>query len=161
MRLGIKIAATLFGIGLAGAAEAQSSLPDPRITPGSLNPAVTQENIDQTICVRGWTKTVRPPENYTYNLKRRQIRALHYANQSSHPYEEDHLIPLGLGGNPSDPSNLWPEPWDPADGWGAHKKDVLEGHLMDLVCAHRLALADAQRAIAANWEQAYRDYVGE
>ena len=36
-------------------------LPDPVDTPGAINPKVTQDNIHQTICVQGWTKTVRPP----------------------------------------------------------------------------------------------------
>jgi len=38
-----------------------------------LNPAVTQSTIDQTICVSGWTATVRPPESNTESLKRKQI----------------------------------------------------------------------------------------
>ena len=28
--------------------------------PGATNPAVTQDNIKSTICVSGWTKTIRP-----------------------------------------------------------------------------------------------------
>ena len=36
-------------------------IPDPRFTPGAINPDVTQENIDSTICVPGFTKTIRPP----------------------------------------------------------------------------------------------------
>jgi hypothetical protein len=53
---------------------AQSSLPDPALTPGAINPAVTQDDIESTICVRGWTRTVRPPRQYTEGLKREQIR---------------------------------------------------------------------------------------
>ena len=41
------------------------SRPDPRCTPGALNPAVTQANIRQTICQDGWTDTIRPPESVT------------------------------------------------------------------------------------------------
>ena len=33
------------------------SRPDPRCTPGALNPAVTQADIRQTICQEGWTDT--------------------------------------------------------------------------------------------------------
>ncbi|MGW4994883.1 hypothetical protein ACWEQ3_46110 [Streptomyces mirabilis] len=36
-------------------------LPDSSCTPGSYNPNVTQSNIHSTICVSGWTATVRPP----------------------------------------------------------------------------------------------------
>jgi hypothetical protein len=47
------------------AALAQSALPDRTRTPGALNPKVTQATIGTTICVRGWTQTVRPPQaNY-------------------------------------------------------------------------------------------------
>jgi hypothetical protein len=106
---------------LSGAAWAQSSLPDPQRTPGAVNPEVTQGAIDRTICVRGWTRTVRPPQNYTYALKRQQIAG--YADRRAADYEEDHLIPLSLGGAPYDPRNLWPEPRYPADAWTADEKD--------------------------------------
>jgi hypothetical protein len=59
-----------------------SALPDPRRTPGAVNPAVTQANIDSTICVRGWTRTVRPPERYTESLKRQQMREYGYTDVS-------------------------------------------------------------------------------
>ena len=49
------------------------SLPDPGMTPGALSPAVTEATIETTICVRGWTRNVRPPAEYTEELKRRQI----------------------------------------------------------------------------------------
>ena len=48
-------------------------LPDPGTTPGATDPAVTQANIRETICIKGYTKTVRPPAHYTSKMKRRQI----------------------------------------------------------------------------------------
>lgn len=138
---------------------AQASLPDPNRTPGAINPAVTQENIQATICVRGWTRTLRPPREFTDRLKRRQIREYGYRDRRPSHYEEDHLIPLDLGGAPSDPRNLWPEPRYPRDGWTADKKDELEATLARLVCADELPLATARAAIARDWEQAYRRYV--
>jgi hypothetical protein len=57
---------------------AQSSLPDPALTPGAINPAITQSDIQSTICVRGWTRTVRPPRQYTDRLKAEQIREYGY-----------------------------------------------------------------------------------
>ena len=42
---------------------------DPVRTPGVLNPNVTQATIGSTICVPGWTRTVRPPVEYTNALK--------------------------------------------------------------------------------------------
>lgn len=70
----------------------REALPDPALTPGRLAASVTQANIHRTICVRGWTRTVRPPEWYTEKLKRRQIREYGYADRRLGDYEEDHLL---------------------------------------------------------------------
>jgi hypothetical protein len=40
---------------------ARGALPDPACTPGALNPDVTPATIGATICMSGWTATVRPP----------------------------------------------------------------------------------------------------
>src|SRR5437588_755269 len=66
----------------------------------------------------------------------------------------------GLGGAPSDPRNLWPEPRTSPDGWGADRKDEVEFALNQLVCSGRLPLREAQRAIATDWIAAYLRYVG-
>ena len=109
------------------------------LTPGVLNPAVTQASIRDTICVPGWTGTVRPPVSYTNDLKQRQMRAygLHGALSS---YQEDHLISLELGGHPTDPRNLWPEPYPRAAA-----VDAIENELNRKVCSGELTLAEAQR----------------
>lgn len=132
-------------------------LPNPQLTPGVTNPVVTQANIHQTICVRGWTKTIRPPEEYTYQLKKSQIAEYGYTDHYLRDYEEDHLIPLELGGNPNDPHNLWPEPRQ--SEWGSGRKDELENALNALVCSEQLPLSVAQQAIAQNWIEAYKRYV--
>ena len=119
----------------ASGARAQSSLPDASRTPGAINLAVMQKTIGETICVRRWTHMVRPPVGYTVELKRQQIAAFGYRDRRLSHYEEDHLIPLGLGGAPSDPRNLWPEPRTPPDGWGADRKDELELALNQLACS--------------------------
>jgi hypothetical protein len=59
--------------GGGGEFRAQIGLPNPALTPGATNPDVTQDTISTTICVPGWTKTVRPPISYTNPLKRRLI----------------------------------------------------------------------------------------
>jgi len=102
------------------------ALPDPDRTPGALNPDVRQETIQSTICVRGWTRSVRPPSQYTSALKRRQMRDLEYEDPRVSDYEEDHLIALSLGGAPYAEKNLWPEPRASADGWNAELKDEHE-----------------------------------
>jgi hypothetical protein len=109
------------------------------LTPGVLNPVVTQDTIRTTICRSGWTRTVRPPVSYTNVLKRTQMHAYGLRGPPS-AYQEDHLISLELGGNPTDPRNLWPEPYPRASA-----VDRIENDLNHRVCAGSLALADAQR----------------
>ena len=120
-------------------------LPDPRCTPGALNPAVTQSDIDETICVAGWTDRVRPPEAVTETEKRASMVAYDYS-ASIRDYEYDHLVPLELGGAVNDPRNLWPEP-----GASPNPKDQVEEELNRAVCDGRLRLHRAQRAIATDW----------
>ena len=92
-----------------GTCQARGSLPDPHCTPGALNPDVTQASIGQTICVSGWTKTVRPSESITHDEKLASMAA-YGDGGSTGDYEYDHLVPLELGGAVNDPRNLWPEP---------------------------------------------------
>jgi hypothetical protein len=116
---------------------------DPAITPGALNAAVTQATIGMTVCVRGWTATIRPPTDYTNHLKVVQLREYGFPGGPA-DYQEDHFISLGLGGNPTDPRNLWPEPWT-----RARAVDTIERRLHDDLCAGRRSLADVQDRIAA------------
>jgi hypothetical protein len=135
-------------------------LPIAKYTPGAINPAVTQENIHSTICVPGYTKTIRPPSSYTTKLKIKQLSSFPYLvfnNLNTKDFEEDHLISLELGGSPTDPKNLWPEPY--ASTSGARVKDKLENVLHSLVCDGSILLASAQKAISANWYAAYLKYV--
>ena len=80
------------------------------LTPGVLNPAVTQQTIRSTICVSGWTRTVRPAVSYTNHLKEVGLGQYGLSGPVA-AYQEDHLVSLELGGNPTDPRNLWPEPY--------------------------------------------------
>jgi hypothetical protein len=119
-------------------------LPIVSVTPGATNPAVTQANIQQTICKANYTATIRPPASYTTKLKISQLAITYakvYTDKTPASYEEDHLISLELGGNPTDPKNLWPEPWNGTSG--AHAKDVIENALHKAVCAGKLSLAAA------------------
>src|SRR6266853_638313 len=115
----------------------QISRPNAESVPGATNPDITQANISETICKQGWsTRSIRPPSSYTSALKRTQLRAYgdtttndlprvptkngrstrpditKCVERSANPacYEEDHLISLELGGDPTSPANLWAEP---------------------------------------------------
>ncbi len=136
-----------FALG-ATTAFAAGTVPDYSPPPGTINPQVTQSNINTTICVRGWTKTVRPPVQYTDALKVTQIAARHYTDTTTSDYEEDHWIPLEIGGNPTDPSNLWPQPYANVGPAGdARLKDKLENALNAAVCGGEMTLADAQHCL--------------
>jgi hypothetical protein len=57
-------------------------------------------------------------------------------------YEEDHLIPLELGGATRNPKNLWPEPIEQSK-----RSHPLERALEHKVCTGTLTLAAARRQI--------------
>jgi hypothetical protein len=150
-----------FGAPAPSVARSPVGLPDPKRTPGSINPSVTPDNLATTICTSGWTATIRPPNAYTSALKLAQIVEYGYADRSPSHYQEDHLVPLELGGAPRDPANLWPEPNEIilADGTkvGSDAKDNLENYLRGRVCAGAMPLGDAQRLIAGDWIAAWTD----
>jgi hypothetical protein len=92
---------------------------------------------------------VRPPAKYTNALKVQQIAEYGYTDTNVRDYEEDHFIPLELGGNPTDRENLWPEL-----GPSTNPKDIVEGKLHRLVCSGQMTLSDAQQRIRTNWKTA-------
>ena len=140
-------------------ATSNTYLPIASITPGATDPNVTQTNIGSTICVSGYTATVRPSSAYTKSLKITQLQGSYsrYSDLKTGDFEEDHLISLEIGGSPSSPKNLWPEPYK--GSYGARLKDQLENKLHSLVCSGGLPLKAAQDAISTNWIAAYLKYV--
>src|SRR5262249_3723350 len=140
-------------------------------TPGAAHTHVAQNNINETICLSGWTKTIRPSSSFTTTLKRKQLAALKLKDQDLSHYEEDHFISLELGGHPRDPRNLWPEMWGtpgepltsrgpfPAHLVGAKAKDRVENRLHQEVCEGTLTLKEAQDIIVTDWFKYYRDEV--
>jgi hypothetical protein len=138
----VTIAALLVAIAIVSPHGSSSKSPyhaDVVRSPGVLNPDVTQANINSTVCVRGWTKTIRPPTSYTNELKTKQMREYGVGGSQS-DYQEDHLISLELGGHPTDPRNLWPEPYPRAS-----EVDSIENALNAKVCSGELSLDEAQR----------------
>jgi hypothetical protein len=115
-------------------------------TPGATDPAVTQANIQSTICHAGYTATVRPPDSQTETLKRAMYKS--YGIRTGTTSELDHLVSLELGGS-NDAANLWPEV-----GSLPNPKDTVENDLHRAVCSGKVTLAAAQQAIASNWQSA-------
>ncbi|MEI6294957.1 MAG: hypothetical protein WCO95_02735 [Actinomycetes bacterium] len=158
---GILIAGTV-GLSACGAAiySENSGLPNTKLTPGAVNPLVTQGNIRSTICVSGWTATVRPPVSYTNKLKYDQLHSGYNLNGdlTMKNYEEDHIVPLEVGGHPSSPLNLFPQPRNIK--FSAYLKDQLENRIHQLVCTGQLTLKVGQSIFLTNWEKGYTKYVG-
>jgi|SRR5882724_10964496 len=111
-----------------------------------LNQDVTQSTISVTVCVPGWTKSVRPSSEYTTALKRTQLPP----GSDLRAYEEDHLVPLELGGGPKNPENLRPQ----LRNGPAEVKDQEENRLHAEVCSGSMTLQDAQSIV-------YREWVGK
>jgi hypothetical protein len=114
-------------------------------SPGVANPAVTPENLSQTICKRGWATSVRPPKSYTEGLKRRQMAD----NGERGPlgaYREDHVISLSAGGDPRDPRNLFPQPKA-----ASYEKDRREGEIHASICSGAISLATGQQELVTEW----------
>jgi hypothetical protein len=134
------------------ASHAQTAVPDPTITPGVVR---TTDAAD--VCSHG-TSQLR----HTTRERSDAIMAEYGLPGGRHPdYEIDHLIPLGIGGADSD-ANLWPEPRVSIEPvWNAEGKDQLEAKLRALVCAGRLDIVVAQKAVADDWTEAWLRYVAD
>ncbi len=125
--------------------------------PGAFFADVKQGNVAQTICVPGWTATVRPSTSFTQGLKRVMLARAGLPAADAVKYELDHFVPLAVGGHPRSEDNLWLQRWD--GGWNAHVKDRLERRLQVMVCAGEITLHTARTAIQHDWHGAYRKYV--
>ena len=145
------------------------SEPDPIMTPGVPNPNITQADIQQNICNPKWsTSSIRPPTSYTSPLKLKQMVV--YGDVVSDPnatciphsdnpkcYEEDHCISLEIGGSPTDPKNLFPQPYNPVPG--ARQKDLLENYAHKQVCSGAWTLGQAQKIVCSpTWVDVARTY---
>lgn len=129
------------------AADPQAWEPDPVCTPGAVDGGL----LGTQVCPVAHTDTVRPPSSYTSRLKVQQMRAYGYTDPPA-AHEEDHLIPLSLGGSPRNPLNLWPAP-----GASPNEKDRVENATHAAVCAGRMTLSDAQQRMAMDWYGLGRD----
>lgn len=126
---------------------ADQVLPDSVCTPGA-----TLTTSTSTICVVGYTKTVRL---VTRTTKRKLFRAYDIPWSLRGNYEVDHLISLELGGSNA-LTNLWPESYDITDG--ALEKDQFENHLHKAVCRGLMPLKEAQSEIANDWLSYYKKW---
>ena len=125
--------------------------------PDVLNADVRQSTISSTICVAGYTASIRPSSSFTQSVKFKLMQAQSIPRSEASGYELDHRIPLALGGHPRALANLMLQPWEGERG--AKKKDRLERALQRMVCNGTLALDQAREAIFSDWEAAYRSFM--
>lgn len=111
-----------------------------------VNPYVTSETLNQTICKVGYTKGVRPSTSYTNRIKYKLLRDIGKSELNADLYELDHIIPLTVGGNARSPTNLWLQPWPEA-----RIKDKDEVRLNKCVCDKTISLETAQ-LLMINWK---------
>ena len=131
-------------------------VPDPRCTPGGINPTVTAQvltNPDwRTRCTRN-CESSESEKHVTYRWY--AMTPPHGNSGSNQVCELDHLVPLELGGADG-LGNIWPECGP--DGVTLENryfkvKDRVENYLAGEVRAGRMSLNDAQRGIASDWTQ--------
>lgn len=134
--------------------------PDPKCTPGGVNPAVT---LDVLRDPRWRTRSVRNCESSEaqkhvayrwYSIEKPRINS-----NENQVCELDHLVPLELGGADG-LGNIWPEcgPDEVTLQQRYFKrKDRVENYLTEEVRSGKISLESAQQGIASDWTQ----YLGE
>lgn len=131
---------------------ALATLPNPTLTPGAVNPAVTKAIACNTV----WGKDRRA---VTESMKREACREYGVKACDGKHVEIDHRIPREIGGA-DDIKNLWAQPR--AGTWNAHRKDVLENRIAKAMCASgsTMTIGEAQAVFtASDWTVAYRKWV--
>jgi hypothetical protein len=137
--------------------------------PGAFNPAVTQDTIKSTICVHGWTKTVRPPTSYTNKVKYALMDAAGIPRSQSRFIELDHDASLEDSGDPGYllgpdgfPLNLWLQNYrgPRCSHFCADDKDQIENKEKELVCKGAITLDVARQELTKDWIDAYRRRIG-
>ena len=131
-------------------------IPDPKCTPGAINPTVTLEVLKnpafRTACVRDCATplTVKDSAYGLYSIA-------HPSNNQgpTQTCELDHLVSLELGGADT-LDNIWPQCGPSQVALAARyfkQKDMVENFLAFRVKTGKMILADVQKGVATNWTQ--------
>jgi hypothetical protein len=111
---------------------------------GDRDKAVTQATINSTICVVGYTATVRSVTEAT----KKQILARDKQMKSG-CCEVDHYLSLENGGSNDPDKNLWAEPY--SGKYNARVKDVVEKAVNRAICSGKMTLYDGQACLTTDW----------
>ena len=153
----VALVAALCGSGAATASELY--LPDPERTPGEIYREVRQHNLEQTVCMPGYSAMIRPNPNYTSALRKKFFKELNLPGDLKE-YRLDHLVPLCAGGHPYDQKNLWMQPVEAE--WPDKAKNELEGSVCRALCKGDITLYEAQVLFMApaDWTKSYEVFFG-
>lgn len=129
----------------------KEAYPDFQLNPGKLSDL----DPNKTCLDPNWrTSSIRPPVNYTNALKKQDIALYHYTDTNMADYELDHIVSLEVCGDPKDPKNLWPEPynltWNGKDV-GARIKDKVENLMAKMVKAGQISVQEAANNLRFDW----------
>jgi hypothetical protein len=123
----------------------------------ALNGQVTQDTINNTICSKsGWASDVRRKSVSWMQTRKRELlqqREGYRFIGAGAFFQLDHIVPIELGGAATDDSNVALQPIGEATC-----KDGVEHCLRAKVCKGEVSLAEAQKAIAGNWQDAKTKY---
>lgn len=136
-----RIAALLLVLAAAPTAGNAATLPG---EPGAI--ATTDA---ATVCMPGYASSVRPRGYEWREIKNALYLRAGVPRGRRFGLVSDHIVPLELGGAPSNMENLWLQPYG-----DAHAKDRVENTLHILVCDGRMSLTEAQMRIARDWTTA-------
>jgi hypothetical protein len=134
-----------------------AELPPPPLTAAAIEPKIKitpkitsknyQNNLPQTLCVGGQVSSAHSSD-FSGKSGKLQLCKFSYMGTSSKNYEEIRLAPPSVGGNPSDPRNLWPK--RQISAWDAAQKERGKFVTSRMVCTQEITLAEIQQAISAN-----------
>jgi hypothetical protein len=141
--------------------ERKPYLPDPVLTPGAILPSIA----DDRLCTKD--RRVRAPE-IAKELEDEVFAAYGIRSPKPGQWKIDVLIPVELGGDPSNIKNLFPLPYSiNADGsdLGANTKRLAEVAVLRQLCGasqtspQKITFAEAREQFANNWPVLYREFV--
>ena len=132
--------------------------PDPKLAPGKVSTRVKQGNISETICNPRWIAKAKPTAKSSEALMKKQLKAWGYDDRDVTHYVEDHVIPVEVGGHPTDAKNQWPQ--SVGDKWNAATKDKLEEYVNREVCSGRMTLKEGQSVFQKGWVDVFHVYCG-
>lgn len=119
----------------------------------ALDSDVTQATIQQTICQKGYSSTVRPSTTFTNPIKFRLMAQRGIPETEKSEWALDHRVPIALGGPPRKLDNL-----QLLSQHDNSRKSRIEAKLLCYVCAGQMPLSQAQHDVWEDWEAAYRKY---